>query len=122
MVDKRYNAAKWEKWKKDSYNISEERITRKNVIQIQVKGGMGGQNIRDMNSWFSCGFIKNILHHIHSKIAKFGLNLKVEMIILWWRYDVSEFTGELLMINVTPIGRRKRIDPKSLNQTICLMK
>ncbi|GJW51253.1 hypothetical protein Tco_0092604 [Tanacetum coccineum] len=39
-----------EKGKKDPYNISEERITRKNEIQIQVKDGMGGQNIRHMNS------------------------------------------------------------------------
>ncbi|GKF13656.1 hypothetical protein Tco_0055118, partial [Tanacetum coccineum] len=32
-----------EKRKKDPYNISEERSTRKYEIQIQVKGGMGGQ-------------------------------------------------------------------------------
>ncbi|GKE80953.1 hypothetical protein Tco_1550953 [Tanacetum coccineum] len=39
-----------EKRKKGPYNISEERITRKNVIQIKVKGEMGGQNISHMNS------------------------------------------------------------------------
>ncbi|GKC70613.1 hypothetical protein Tco_1116496 [Tanacetum coccineum] len=111
-----------EKRKKDPYNISEERITRKNVIQIQVKGGIGGQNIRHVNSWFSCRFIKNILHHIHSKIAQFGLNLKVEMIILQWRYEVSEFIDELLMINVTPIGRRKRIDRKIKDKRIIFIK
>ncbi|GJZ51728.1 hypothetical protein Tco_0606243 [Tanacetum coccineum] len=32
------------------------------------------------------------------------------MIILRWRYDVSEFIGELLKMRITPIGRRKRIN------------
>ncbi|GJY46866.1 hypothetical protein Tco_0435929 [Tanacetum coccineum] len=94
-----------EKRKIDPYNISEERFTKKYEIQIQVKGGMGGQNIRHMNSWFSCW--ENILHHIHSKIAQLGLNLKAKMIILRWRYNVSEFIDELLVIKITPIGRRK---------------
>ncbi|GJT78392.1 hypothetical protein Tco_1045117 [Tanacetum coccineum] len=68
-----------EKRKKDPYNISEERITKKYEIQIQVKGGMSG-------------------------------------------YDVSEFTGELLMITVTPIGRRKQIDRKIKDERIIFRK
>nr|GEZ04070.1 retrovirus-related Pol polyprotein from transposon TNT 1-94 [Tanacetum cinerariifolium] len=87
------------KRKKDPYNISEKRFTRKYEIQIQLKGGMGAQRI--MNSWFSCW--KNIFHHIHSEIPCVGFILEAETIILWWRYDVRELIVEL--IKITHISR-----------------
>nr|GEY03085.1 26S proteasome non-ATPase regulatory subunit 14 homolog [Tanacetum cinerariifolium] len=92
--------------KEESYNISEKIFTRRLELQIQLKGGMGGQSI--MNLWF---FVwRNILHHILGEIPRVGFNLEEETIILWWRYKVNEFIGEL--IKITPIGRRKWVDRK----------
>nr|GFC10726.1 hypothetical protein [Tanacetum cinerariifolium] len=50
------------------------------------------------------------------EIPRVGLNLEAETIILWWRYNVSEFIGELK--EITPIGRRKWIDRKIKDERI----
>nr|GEW69519.1 putative reverse transcriptase domain-containing protein [Tanacetum cinerariifolium] len=69
----------------DPYNISEKIFTRRLELHIQLKGGMGGQSIK--NLWFFCW--RNILYHI----------------LLWWRYEGNGLIGEL--IKITPIDRRK---------------
>nr|GEX67114.1 MAK10-like protein [Tanacetum cinerariifolium] len=48
-------------------------------------------------------------------LTRIGKIPKVKTIILRWRYDVSEFIGELLMSKVTPIGRRKVIKDRKRN-------
>nr|GFC92554.1 hypothetical protein [Tanacetum cinerariifolium] len=92
--------------KEDPHNISEKRFTKRLELQIQLKGGMGGQNSK--NLWFFRW--KNILHHILGEIPRVWFNRETKTIILWSRYEGNEFISELIII--TPIGRRKWIDRK----------
>nr|GFA70360.1 hypothetical protein [Tanacetum cinerariifolium] len=94
------------KRKEDPDNISEKIFTRRLELHIQLKGGMGGQSIK--NLWFF--YWRNILYHILGQIPRVWFNLEDETIILWWRYEGNEFIREL--IKITPIGRRKWVDRK----------
>ncbi|GJU09415.1 hypothetical protein Tco_1131811 [Tanacetum coccineum] len=95
-----------EKSKKDPYNKSEE---RRLVILY----------------WYIHISCRNVLTNPgvnRSQISRIGLTLKIETFKIQKRYDVSEFIGELLMIKVTPIGRRKRIDRKIKDERIIFRK
>ncbi|GKD70057.1 hypothetical protein Tco_1324147, partial [Tanacetum coccineum] len=79
-----------EKIEKDPYNISEER--RLGILEWNI-------HISRRNILMNPGVNR-------SQISRIELILKMETFNIRTRYDVSEFIGELLMIKVTPIGRR----------------